>query len=249
MKTTKQILFAAFIAVLSTAAAQAQIALGLKVGSNFGTVHTTETLDKLTPDFKYAPGWTVGGVAEINFGKYFALQPEVNWMQKGFRFDENFDIPVGKVNIPAGAEATVRTNYIEVPLLAKLKLGNDRVQAYAVLGPSFGYGLNGKIITRTRLLFELDPINTNLNFDQINYERFDVSGTGGLGVQFNFNGVKVFADARYTHGFTELYNFPVVNEQIKNRGFAISTGVAFDLGSTKPTKKHPPVRRPLPRTK
>lgn len=244
MKTTKQILFAALITFLSAIAAQAQVALGLKVGSNFGTVHTTETLGRLSPDFKYAPGWTVGGIAEINFGKYFALQPEVNWMQKGFRFDEAFDIPVGKINIPAGAEATVRTNYVEVPLLAKVKLGNDRVQAYAVLGPSFGYGLNGKIITRTRLLFELDPINTNLNFDQLDYNRFEVSGTGGLGVQFNFNGVKVFGDARYTHGFTELYNFPIVNEQIKNRGFAVSTGVALDLGSAKPKKKYPPIRRP-----
>jgi len=245
MKTTKQILFIALLAFLFTTPAQAQVALGLKVGSHFGTVHTTETLDKLTPDFKYATGWTVGGLAEINFGKYFALQPEVNWVQKGFRFDESFDIPVGKINVPAGAEATVHTNYMEVPLLAKLKLGNDRVQGYAVLGPSFGYGMNGKIVTRTRLLFEFDPINTDLDFDQLDYNRFEVSATGGLGVQFNFNGVKVFADARYTHGFTELYNFPIVNEQIKNRGVAFSTGVALELGGTKPVKKHPPLRRPV----
>lgn len=246
MKTTQQILFAALITFFGNNFAHAQIALGLKGGANFGTVHATETLNSLAPDFKYATGAVAGGVAEINFGRYFALQPEVNWVQKGFRFNEGINIPVGKIDIPAGVEATIRTNYIEVPLLAKLKLGNDRVQGYAVLGPSFAYGLNGKLITRTRFLFEFDPIRTDLNFNDLGYERFEVSAVGGLGLQFNFNGVKWFADARYTHGFTELYNFPVVNEQVKNRGVAVTTGVMLDLSGGQPKKKAT-ARRPAQR--
>lgn len=229
MKTTKQVLFAALIILFGNQFATAQIALGLKGGVNFGTVHATETLNSLTPDFKYSTGAVAGGVAEISFGRYFALQPEVLWVQKGFRFDEGIDIPVGNIPIPAGVEATIRTNYLEVPLLAKAKFGTERVQAYALLGPSFGYALNGKLITRTHFLFEFDPIRTDLNFNSLDYNRFEVSAVGGLGVQFNFNGIKWFADVRYTYGLTELYNFPVVNEQIKNRGIALSTGVMLDL--------------------
>ena len=242
MKTTKQVLFAALIAFFGNQIVSAQIALGLKGGVNFGTVHATETLNSLAPDFKYAPGVVAGGVAEIGLGRFFALQPEVQWVQKGFRFDEGIDIPVGNINIPAGVEATIRTNYIEMPLLAKAKFGNDRVQGYALLGPSLGYALNGKLITRTRFLFEFDPIRTDLNFDNLDYNRFEVSAVGGLGIQFNFNGIKWFADARYTHGLTELYNFPVVNEQIKNRGLAFNTGVMLDLNPAQPKKKAP-VRR------
>lgn len=243
MKTTKQILLATLIAFFGNQFATAQTALGLKGGGNFGTVHATEALNSLAPDFKYATGAVAGGVAEIGFGRYFAFQPEVQWMQKGFRFDEGIDVPVGNINIPAGVEATIRTNYIEMPLLAKVKFGNDLVQGYALLGPSFGYALNGKLITRTRFLFEFDPIRTNLNFNDLDYNRFEVSGVGGLGVQLNFNGIKWFTDARYTYGFTELYNFPVVNEQIKNRGIALTTGVMIDLTAAQPVKKAP-ARRP-----
>ncbi len=243
MKSTKNFLFLALITFFGNTLIQAQVAVGLKGGANFGNVYMTETLDKITPDFKAATGAVAGGVAEVNFGKYFAVQSELNWVQKGFRFTQDVNIPVGKLDIPAGVEATIRTNYLELPLLAKAKIGNDVIQAYAVLGPSVGYAMNGKLITRTRLLFEFDPIRTNLNFNDLDYNRFEVSAVGGVGVQVNFNGGKWFADARYTQGLTQLYNFPIVNEQIKNRGVALSTGVMINLFDG-PSKKKAPVRRP-----
>lgn len=229
MKTTKQILLAAVLALFCQQIATAQIAVGLKTGGHFSTASVTETLDQLTPDFKFSPVFTAGVVSEINFGDYFALQPELNWVQKGFRWDESLGVPIGNIDIPIGAEAVIRTNYLEIPLLAKGKLGNDFVQGYVAVGPAFGYALNGKLITKPRLLVELDPIKTDLNLDNLDYERFEVSAVGALGVQFNFNHVKLFADARYTHGFTELYNFPIVNEKVRHRGISASLGVMYDL--------------------
>lgn len=225
----------------------AQVAIGLKSGVNFANVHTTDLIGQAAPDFNYAPGWNVGMVSEISFGNYFALQPELSWVQKGFSWKESLGVPIGGIEIPIGATATFRTNYIEMPLLAKLKLGNERVQGYVVAGPAFGYAMNGKIITRPSLFFEFDPIKTDLNLDNLNYERFDIAATGGLGVQVNFNGASIFADARYTHGFTELYDFPVVNEKIKNRGIALSAGVLFNLQPAAPKTKRPAPSRPTMR--
>jgi hypothetical protein len=242
MKSTKQFLFFALITFFGNTFLQAQVAVGLKAGANFGNVYMTEALGNLAPDFKFATGAVAGGVVEANFGKYFAVQSELNWVQKGFKFTEDVNIPVGNLDIPAGVSATIRTNYLEIPLLAKAKLGNDIIQAYAVLGPSFGYAMNGQLITRTRLLFEFNPIHTNLNFDALDYNRLEVSAVGGLGMQVNFHGGKWFADARYTQGLTQLYNFPVVNEQIKNRGIALSTGVMINLFDA-PAKKKAPIRR------
>ncbi len=95
MKSTNQILLATLIILFGHRFLSAQVALGLKAGANFGNVHTTQALNDLTPDFKYATGAVAGGVAEISFGKYFAVQPELNWVQKGFRFSEAVNIPVG----------------------------------------------------------------------------------------------------------------------------------------------------------
>jgi hypothetical protein len=210
-------------------AALAQIALGARIAGNLSTVEATQTIDQLAPEFRFAPGFTAGVVSEINFGPYFALQPELNFVQKGFRFEESVNIPIGKVDVPAGVEAQIRTNYLELPLLAKVKLGNELVQGYLAVGPTVGYALNGRLITRPRLLVEFDPIKTDLNLDNLDYERFEVAATGALGVQVNLSGLKLFADARYTHGFTELYNFPVVNEKIRNRNLALGVGVMMDL--------------------
>ncbi|MBL7774399.1 MAG: outer membrane beta-barrel protein, partial [Saprospiraceae bacterium] len=80
-----------------------QVAVGLKTGVNFNSAQTTDLLDQATPDFKFTPGWNAGLVTEINFGKYFAIQPEVNWIQKGFSWNESAGVPIGNVEIPIGA--------------------------------------------------------------------------------------------------------------------------------------------------
>lgn len=240
----KKVIAFALFALLTLNASFAQVALGLKAGAQFNNVYMTDVLNQVTPDFQYAAGWTLGGVAEVNFGEYFALQPELNFVQKGFAWDESAGVALGNIEIPLGARATFRSNYLEMPVLAKVKLGNDRVKAYAVAGPAIGYALNAKIITRPRLLFELDPFETSVNLDNLNYERLELSATGGVGVQANFNGVSVFADARYTHGFTELYNFPVVNEKIRNRSFALSAGVMVNLQPTQQKPKRLGAGRP-----
>ncbi|HNE28537.1 MAG TPA: porin family protein [Saprospiraceae bacterium] len=229
MKSFRNLAAVVALLVFTQHIVNAQIAVGLKTGGHFSTAGVTETLDQLTPDFKLSPGFTAGVVSEFNFGDYFALQPELNWVQKGFRWDESLGVPIGNIDIPVGAEAIIRTNYLELPLLAKGKFGNDVVQAYVAAGPSIGYALNGKLITKPRLLIEFDPIKTDLNLNNLDYERFEVSAVGALGVQFNIQNVKIFADARYTHGFTELYNFPLVNEKIRHRGISANIGVMYNL--------------------
>lgn len=64
------------------------VAAQTKAGVRFGTAGVTEALGNLTPDFKYMTGASAGAAAEIGFGDYFALQPELMWVQKGFRFNE-----------------------------------------------------------------------------------------------------------------------------------------------------------------
>ena len=207
----------------------AQVALGLKTGALFNTVRVTDGLDALAPDFSYAAGFTVGGVAEINIGQYFAVQPEFNYAQKGFRRQESEGVNIGNMEVPIGATATFRTHYLELPVLAKLKIGNETVKAYFAAGPSVGYAADAQLITRPRLFFEFDPIRTDINLGNLGYERWEFSGVGAAGVQFNLNGVQWYLEGRYVHGFTELYDFPLINEKILNRGVSFTTGVMLPL--------------------
>lgn len=234
MKSVKQFFSGLLLCGLALNSLQAQVtfSVGPKAGANFGTVHASGIIGDLAPDFKFMTGVNAGVASEIGFGKYFALQPELNFVQKGFRLQESIPVELFKTDIPVGVELVTRINYIEAPILAKFTLGNEKVQGYAVAGPSFGYATNGTLITRPKLFFELDPIRTDLNLNSLGYEQFEVSGVAGLGVQVNTKLGKFFADARYQHGFTELYNVPFINDKIKNRGISLNAGFLFTFGST-----------------
>ncbi len=208
----------------------AQLSLGLRGGLNFGNVYTTDALNALTPDFQYINGPSIAGVLEYGFSDNFAFQTELAYTRKGFKTNVGTDINLFNVPLPVGVTAESRFNYFEVPLLAKVKFGDEVVHGYITAGPTFGYASSGRLVTRANALIEFKVSDTNINLDAINYERFEVGGSVGAGIGFNTSFGELFADARYTHGFTELYDIPIVEEKIKNKGFALSIGFLVPMG-------------------
>ncbi|MCB0643939.1 MAG: hypothetical protein KDC44_19965, partial [Phaeodactylibacter sp.] len=83
---------------------------------------------------------------------------------------------------------------------------------------------NGKITTRAKVLVEIDLFDTPINLDNIGYERLELGATAGAGVAFNTGGGELFLDARYLHGFTEVYDVPLISEKVQNRGVALNAG-------------------------
>ena len=216
----------AILAVLMIAAVslQAQISVGVKSGLNWANVKTTEALGSITPDFNSLDEFNFGLVTEVGITDYFAIQPELNFVKKGFGMDVGTDMELFGVNLPIGVNAESRFNYVEMPLLAKFKFGSERVKAYVVGGPTFGYATGGKIDTKAKVLVEIPLGSIPINLDNINYERFEVGAALGAGVSFDTGFGQIFADARYQKGFTELYDIPFVNEKITNQGFGVNVG-------------------------
>lgn len=207
----------------------AQFSVGLKGGVNFANVYTTEALGSLTPDFKYIDEFHFGVVGELGLTNNFALQSEINVIKKGLQFDEDFNANVFNMDIPLGVTTEARFTYVEVPVLAKVKFGDGPLQAYAVAGPTFGYAASGRLDNTAKALLEIDLGTVNLDLDDINYERFEVGAQAGLGAVLDLGGTQLFADARYGLGFTELYDIPVFEEKVKNKGISLSAGIMFNL--------------------
>lgn len=207
----------------------AQLSVGVKGGVNFANVYTTEALGSLTPDFKHIDEFHFGVVGELGLTDHFALQSELNVMKKGLQFSEDFNANVFNMNIPLGVTTEARFTYVEVPLLAKVKFGDGPLQAYAVAGPTFGYAAAGRLDNKAKALLEIDLGTVDVDLDQIDYERFEVGAQAGLGAVLNLGGTQLFADARYGLGFTELYDIPVFEEKVKNKGISLSAGIMFNL--------------------
>lgn len=216
--------------VLISFSAQAQVSLGIRGGYQMAGIKATDGLDALAPDFKKIDAFSIGAVMEMPLGYGFHFQPELAYSRKGFSIQESTALDLFNIPIPVGVEAISRFDYLETPLLMKYKFGDGRVNAYIAAGPTFGYALDGQLITRANALLDIKLIDTDIDLDAINYERFEVGAALGGGLSFQTPFGQLFVDARYNHGFTQVYDIPVVDERAKNRSIGINVGFMAPIG-------------------
>jgi len=222
MKYSRILIVAALFLVSNLAIAQ--FSVGIKTGINFNNVSQTDALDALTPDFQQLVGLNIGLVSELEVGNHFAFQPELVYTQKGFKFDQGTNIDLFNIPLPIGVIARTKFSYIEAPLLFKGKIGDDKMKGYLIAGPSIGYAVDGQLTTTARAILEFQVLDQDLDLGQIGYERLEVAGIVGGGAEVKIPSGKLFMDARYQFGLTELYDIPVFNEKIKNSGVSLNAG-------------------------
>lgn len=209
----------------------AQVSLGFRTGATWSNVQASEGLDALAPDFKTISGFHVAAVTEIAFGNHFSLQPELAFTRKGFGIREDFGIELFDMPLPVGLRNDTRVNYVELPLLAKYKFGDQNAQFYLMAGPSVGYATKGRLLTRAKLLLiDVKVLDTPINLDAVHYERLEAGAVAGAGVNIRLGGTNLFFDGRYSHSFTQVYDIPVIEDRVSNRGFSINVGWTFPLG-------------------
>lgn len=233
MKTIKKIvLFTLALVSISITSIYAQnISIGLRGGITQSNVYYTQLLDQIAPNFSDVTDFSIGAVVEIGISEQFAIQPELGYARKGFGVREGINVDAFGLPIPVGVAAESKFDYIEMPVLAKLKFGGESMKGYIAAGPTVGYALDGRIVTKANALIDIPLGTTPIDLDAINYERFEVGGTVGAGIAWETGVGQLFADVRYNHGFTTLYDIPVVNEKIRNRGFGLNVGFLVPVGN------------------
>ena len=210
--------------------ASAQISVGVRGGANFSNIYATQNLDQILPDFQGVNSASYGLVAEIAITDQFAFQPELAFTKKGFQFNAGTDVQLFGIDIPLDVTAESQFNYVEMPLLAKYKFGTDAFKAYVMAGPTVGLATSGRLLTRADVFItDINLTNTPINLDAIDYQRLEVGGTVGVGAAVNTGFGQIFADARYNHGFTQLYDIPLVDEKVRNKGFGLNLGLLVAL--------------------
>lgn len=215
--------------LFSTTFSFTQISVGVKAGVYTSFIDVTEAADGLTQNVEGLTSPTFGIVSEIGISENFAFQPELLYTTKGFSVNQGVNINLGGFPIPAGITASTKINYLEMPLLAKYKFGNEGLRFNITAGPVLSYAANAQLVTRANLLLDINPIKTNIDLDALNYERLEISASIGVGMAYETSGGEFFADARYVHGFSDLYNAPVVDLNLKNRGVGVTVGYKMNL--------------------
>lgn len=207
------------VAAMMASAANAQISVGFKGSVNGSTVTKFALIENITPTFRLAPAAGGGVFLDIPVYKNLSFQPEINFIQKGFKISEGIDVAskYAGIDIPINASLKMKMQYIQVPLLAKIKAKNG---VYVVAGPSVGYLTN----TGLRInVFNIFPINTG--FPKNVYKSFEMSIVGAVGVEKAFTEkVSLIAEARYEGGVSRLLNTPVIQLPVRSQTYGGNLG-------------------------
>ncbi len=203
--------------------AQAQFSLGVRGGIISSTAQFSEDLGF---EFDNRLGALGGVVAEIRFNEGFAIQPELNYVQRGWQSTFLISIP----NLYTAETVTkTRINYVELPILLKagFNLGPARLDLLA--GPSFSKAISGKndVTTTTTFLAgdkDVDKTSTDLEFDN-DIKKNDLNAQLGLSLSFGSSNNRLFVDGRYLYGIANINDNNAINADISNRGFVVSAGL------------------------
>ena len=188
----------AVLGVFGVTEARAQDRGGVRVGLNLANLSGNDTADLGDTDSR--AGLVVGLFGVVPINPNFAFQPELLFSQQGAKVEDGSD------------DATIKLDYIQIPLLARIRLGTSpSAPVYALFGPSFGF--------RTKFEVEVDDENIDIE-DQT--EGHDIGLVAGVAV----NAGPAVVDARYTWGFTNL-DKTGDGSDIKNRVFSVSVGFRF----------------------
>lgn len=207
-------LLALFILVSFAASTYAQ-SIGPKAGVNIASFTGDDSFDE--DGNTSTIGLQFGAVVEIPVSDKFSIQPELVYLQKGAGTE--FDVFGTKV------ETDFKLNYFEIPILAKVYLTEGPTQVFVNVGPSIGFGLGGKTVTKAGDEEEEEDID----FSDDELTSLDLSLAVGAGVQFDAGPGKLFIDVRYLLGLTSLDDSeePI---DVLNRGIGASVGFLFPIG-------------------
>jgi len=180
--------FAVLLALPQTSAAG--IKFGLKGGANIANVNGN--WNDALGDWKSTVGFCGGIFLELNFGRVLTIQPEVLYTMKGA------DTGDGKLKF----------DYIEIPVLLKVRIPTGTIHPFIFAGPAFGFNL--KALIEGYEISDMPPA--------------DYSAVLGGGLQL---GRSVHIDVRYTMGLQKLDIPDLETIDLKNGVLSATLGLAF----------------------
>ena len=150
---------------------------------------------------KYSAGFQIGGFAEYNFTKHFAIQPELLYTWNPYKKGDDF-LTYYNNSGRSAAGTNINLAYVSVPVLARY---NFNKVLSVMAGPQFGY-----------LVYEDEDL---LKEGRKAFEKTEISANAG--VQVNLDKVGFYA--RYNKGF---YDINATDDRYTWKSSHIQVGIA-----------------------
>ena len=193
------------------------IGLGVRAGATFANA----SFEDDDFDSESITGYSFGVLLPISLADNFALQPELSYVQKGYRASVDL--------LGLNTETGVFFTYLEIPVLLRASFGPEDLKAYVQAGPAFGYAAGGRFETTVGD----ETTDTDIDFEDAfftDFNRGEVSGILGGGVIFGgVSGLGLLLDGRYAFGLSD--GDGTDEGEYRNRGLTLSAGLLFTIGN------------------
>lgn len=233
----------------------AQISVGVRGGVSLNNLKV-EPLEEGEPEPEGKIGFQVAIPIEFAIGEMFAVQPEIMYGSHGAKQEDNSTSTEGGFTSMVDYKADFTINTLEIPLLAKLKLGSEKLKFHILAGPSFGFGLSGESKINSNLkitdgngniflenssddTFDAKFVADGYDANDVSDDEFPVTKTNlnlhmGAGIGFDLGGPTIFLDARYILGLSDLAPEEDGTSKddatsIKSNRIGLNLGVMFPL--------------------
>lgn len=190
----KKVVLISLLAVLGISFAFGQSIYGLRGGLNISNYGGDPEMDSKI-------GFHGGMMMQYHLDQMLILQPELLYTQRGAQEEA------------LGIEHKQTLHYLELPIFAKLDLGEGKLKFQPYLGPEFRYLIKGN----STLKIGSDETTVEIK----NAEDFDFGL--GLGIDLVFN-TNMLIGARYSMGLTTIDED---GSDVKNNSFMINLGFLY----------------------
>ena len=190
----KKLLSIFVFALVTVTAAQAQSGFGIRGGANLSNLEGDLKNQSLYENkFGFHAGVTLNVPILDDF---FSIQPELLYSNKGFKnSDEEYTLP-NQTTPLYRREGKVNYNYIDLPVLAKIKAG----PIYFEAGPQASYLLSAK--DETSLYIDNELVSSNMTvIDRDNMRKFELGYAAGVGFT---TGNRFSIGVRYNGSFNDF---------------------------------------------
>lgn len=195
------------IGVLFAGAAGAQT-IGIKGGVNFSNIIKTNDRDFST---EFKPGLNAGLFVDVPIVKGLAFSPELMFSQKGYK-------TTGTGLLGGANEYSVTTNFIEIPILAKIS-PTDKFSIYA--GPQVSF----LVSTKEKFTQGSTSYQNTIRAENDNLKKSLAGGVVGFGADLSS---QVSLQARYALDF-QKNNEDGTSETPMYKNQVIQAGLAYRL--------------------
>ena len=151
-------------------------------------------------------GVRAGLYGDLDLQGPIGIRGEVVYAMKGVKNDES------------ASDLTVKLDYIEVPVMAKVGLGTGS-GLFLLAGPAVGFKISSK----------LSSGSSSMDYGDL-VKPVDFGLVGGLGLEASLGGTSVTLDVRYTWGMRAVYDFgDPEDSDSDDKTQVISAGVGIGL--------------------